>query len=83
MSSPIRITGLITFLVIFIGFFATASIAIDPIASQVLRSAGSEAVGAKVELDSAEISLVQQSVSLNQLAIADPKCSLLKTPIEK
>ena len=77
MRSPVRITGLVTFLVITGLLILAISLAINPVVSEVIRTAGSEAVGAKVELESADISLTEQRLELNQLAVTDPRSPMV------
>ncbi len=73
MRNPIRISGLIVFAVIVGMLILTLSLAINPVVGRVITTAGSEAVGAKVELDAADVSLTEQRIALQTLAVTDPR----------
>lgn len=76
MRSPIRTIGLLSFLAITGLLVLIITLAINPVVSEAIRTAGSEAVGAKVELESADLSLTEQRLELSQLVVADPRAPM-------
>jgi len=76
MSSPIRISGLVVFAATLAVIVTTTVLLIDPIIGQSIRTAGSEMIGAKVELDEVETSFSEQRLTLSTLKVTDPRAPM-------
>jgi uncharacterized protein (TIGR03545 family) len=68
----IRWSGLIPFAVIVITTILFSWLLLDSLVKNLIESKGSELVGAKVELQSADVGLIPLRIKLNGLQVTDP-----------
>lgn len=73
MTRWIRWPGLIAFVVIVAVVGGFWYLFVDDAVEYVVETAGSRAVGAKVELDSVDLTLFPLGLEMNRLAVANPK----------
>jgi uncharacterized protein (TIGR03545 family) len=72
MHNPLRITGLLVFLAVVSIAGLVYVVFIDSVVASVIKSSGSQAIGARVELESVDVSLGDQRLALEELAVANP-----------
>lgn len=68
----LRPSGLLLILSFALGSALIAFLFVDTWIKQAIEALGSDALGAKVEVDSAELSFRQQSLTLNQVSVTNP-----------
>lgn len=73
MKSPVRILGLTTFVAVLAIISLIYILFADYFIAGSIRTAGSQLVGAQIDLDSANLSLGEEKLTLSKLAITNPK----------
>jgi len=73
MKSPIRVTGLVVFVAVLTLISLVYLLFADYLISNTIRTAGSQVIGAQVDLESAELNLDEEKLALSKLAVTNPK----------
>lgn len=72
MNRWIRWQGLVAFLVVTVSICLLWALLVDPFIKRIIEKTGTKIVGAKVELDKADLSLFPIGLTLSGLQVTDP-----------